>query len=112
MGHEVEVRSSKFGEGRHRLAPKVFRGWKPMRLCRYRCDCGYVLPLSLQRQLVRRVNETERNKNVSCLHYKDGLVVAGATSSSGLTLFVMKKYNPKNGAKKIIAQPNSKDNSL
>jgi hypothetical protein len=38
------------------------------------------------------------------------LVVAGATSSGGLTAFAVKRFNPKNGAKKIIRQPNSKDN--
>jgi hypothetical protein len=40
------------------------------------------------------------------------LVVAGATSSSGLTLFAVKKLNRNNGANKIIPQPDSKDNSL
>jgi hypothetical protein len=40
------------------------------------------------------------------------VVVAGATSSGGLTLFAVKKFHPKNGAKKTIPQPNPKDNSL
>jgi hypothetical protein len=40
------------------------------------------------------------------------VMVAGATSSGGLTLFAVKKFNPKNGAKKTIPQPNPKDNSL
>jgi hypothetical protein len=44
------------------------------------------------------------------------LMVAGATSTSGLTVgltaLVVKKFYPKNGAKKIVLQPDSKENSL
>jgi hypothetical protein len=40
------------------------------------------------------------------------LMVAGATSTSGLTALVVKKFYPKNGAKKIVLQPDSKENSL
>ena len=40
------------------------------------------------------------------------LMVAGATSTSGLTALAVKKFYPKNGAKKIVLQPDSKENSL
>jgi hypothetical protein len=34
--------------------------------------CGNGLPLSLESQLVRRVNETKGYYHVSCLHHNDG----------------------------------------
>jgi hypothetical protein len=40
------------------------------------------------------------------------VIVAGATSTGGLTALVVKKFNPKNGAKKIAPQPNSEEDSL
>jgi hypothetical protein len=40
------------------------------------------------------------------------LMVAGATSTSGLTALVVKKFHTKNGAKKTVRQPDSKENSL
>jgi len=40
------------------------------------------------------------------------LVVAGATTSSGLTVLTVKKISRKNGAKKLIPQSKSEDISL
>ena len=40
------------------------------------------------------------------------VMVAGASSTCGLTALVIKKSHPKNGAKKIARQPNSKKDSL
>jgi hypothetical protein len=40
------------------------------------------------------------------------VMVAGATSTGGLTALVTKESPPKNGAKKIAPQPNSKKDSL
>jgi hypothetical protein len=40
------------------------------------------------------------------------VMVAGATSTGGLTALVTKESHPKNGAKKIAPQPNSKKDSL
>jgi hypothetical protein len=40
------------------------------------------------------------------------LMIAGATPMGCLTAFVVKKFCPKDGEKKIVLQPNSKENSL
>jgi hypothetical protein len=40
------------------------------------------------------------------------VIVAGATSTGGLTALVVKKLNPKGGGKKMARQTNSKEGSL
>jgi hypothetical protein len=69
-----------------------------------RCPCGagsFVVLIKLK----------ERNMCPVCITTM-ALMVAGATSSGGLTLFAVKKIHPKNGANKIISEPSSKNNLL
>jgi hypothetical protein len=40
------------------------------------------------------------------------VMVAGATSTGGLTALIIKESHPRNGAKKIAPQPISKKDSL
>jgi hypothetical protein len=65
--------------------------------------------VSRNRELIRRFRETEGNDYVSCVHFNDGIDDCRRQLGGWAERPDRQEISSKNGAKKTIPQPNSKE---